>query len=361
MPRTFYPESKPNKESFLDVDDEHKLYYAEYGNPNGIPVVVCHGGPGAGSDPYFAQYFNPQQYRIVLFDQRGAGKSTPKGSLNNNTTKHHISDMEKLRKHLGIKQWVVQGGSWGATLALLYAEAHPKCVLGLILRGVFLGREKDTHGFTTEGCPAALLHSEQWEIFKEKAKALLDRVNFKMPMNNLIDVFYTLLTQPNKQIQSEAAALFSWWEECNATLKYDQTEVDWAGSEDGVNMGITEITYMKNHWYIEENQILKNVEAIKNIPIYIVNGQYDLVCPKNQAAELAKHLKNVVAHYPISGHAGSQPETVHFLVESTDALAKRLNQEMKVVSLPNALSILGASTIQQANQVNQSDYVPKHQ
>lgn len=355
MQKKLYPEIKPHCESTLKVDGEHTLYFAEYGNPKGIPVVVCHGGPGAGSDSYFAQYFNPTEYRVIVFDQRGAGQSTPKGSLNNNETKHHIHDIEKLREHLKIDRWAVKGGSWGATLALLYAEAHPDRVLGLILRGVFLGRDKDTTQFVTENSFAALNHSVEWKKFKEQTAGLVELAKLTVDMSDLITVFYALLNQPNKAIQSKAAVLFSWWEESISTKEPNQSEVDWSYSEDGINMGKTEITYLKNRCYLRENQILEEIKKIENIPTFIVQGNLDLVCPPYQAQELAKNLKDVTLHFSDAGHWGKEVDTINYLVQSTDALAIKLKQTLKVVQLPaNYLGQFGDESMPRTGTLSNS-------
>lgn len=341
----FYPEIKPNQEYRLEVSKTHTLAISEYGNEKGIPIAVCHGGPGAGAPAFYARYFDPAIYRIVLFDQRGAGDSTPKGCMEENTTQDLIEDMEKIRKKLNIDKWALLGGSWGTTLALLYAEAYPQRVLGLVLRGVFLARKQDTYTFLEDGCPAAKLHSKDWQTFKNTTKKLLSEAKLECVEKELgsaqyvIDTYYTLLTQTSNEIRTKAAAAFALWEKANSYLKPAKEDLDWCMSPDGVNMGITEITYMKNDWFIKENEILNKIKTIENIPTYIVQGAYDLVCPPYQADELEKHLKNVTRHDPISGHSTMEPETINCLVAATDDLGQRLHKTLSTDNKTSASQV----------------------
>lgn len=329
-PRSLYPVSDlPRIEKRYKVSDLHELYLAEYGNPKGMPVMICHGGPGSGCRPYFAGYFNPELYRIILLDQRGSGHSTPKGCMKENTTQDLIADMEVVRKDLNIDKWVVCGGSWGSTLALLYAEAHPDCVIALMLRGVFLGRAKDCIDFICDKSIAAETHPTEWAAYKANVETMLSEANLTVDTKvsddrYIIDASYELLIKGNDETKNKAAASLTNWEKLNSYLEWtDVTEESL--SPDGVNMGLTEVSYFKHHCFIKENQILDNLASIAHIPIYIVQGRFDLVCPRKQSVELElAHKKSggqVIRHDPICGHAGNEPGIIDGLVKSSDHIA----------------------------------------
>lgn len=335
--RKLYPETKPYKTDALNVDDLHTLSIEEYGNPNGIPVVYLHGGPGAGSSPFYAQYFDPQKYRIILFDQRGSGKSIPKHSMVNNTTWHLVEDIEKIREHLGIKKWAVGGGSWGSTLALVYAEKYPNRVSGLILRGVFLAREADCHAFGEDNTPAAFLHARAWKKLKSEIADLLKQINKPHSSSGkVLDDVYELLVCEDKEVAKKAAVAWSIWEESVSMLEETpQSEIDWAKSEDGLNMGITEVTYMKSLCFIDDKTAILNKENIARIndagfPVYFFSGKYDLVCPPNQADDLEDALTNRIRYFPLAGHAGDDPGNIDCFVRAADELAIKLEEQLSI-------------------------------
>ena len=325
MMNTLYPASEPIKTHRLQVSTTHNLYIAEYGNPHGIPVLYCHGGPGAGSKPQHAQYFDPKHFRVILFDQRGSGLSKPLGSLEENTTAHLIADMEKIREYLEIDTWVVGGGSWGTTLSLVYAETYPERVLSLILRGVFLGRAEDALDLLHDQSPAALFHYPAWVQFIEKTKSLAQAANISMQNKPLLTCYMELLNHGDVALRREAASTMSRWELQNAYLNDAAlADIEWSMSDDGVNMGLMEVTYLFHHCYLEDNQILKNAHLINHIPTHVIHGKYDLVCLPKQADLLCQELKNCTRYYPIAGHSGSEPETIDAMVNASQAIAEHL-------------------------------------
>ncbi|KTD57809.1 prolyl aminopeptidase [Legionella shakespearei] len=331
--RAFYPEISPNEEHMIAVDSGHELYVASYGNKSGIPIIALHGGPGSGTSPYFAQFFDPEKYHIILADQRGAGKSTPKGKMEANTTQHLIADIEIIRTFFKIDKWAVFGGSWGSSLALLYAEAHPDKVLGLVLRGIFLGRDNDVSAFVREGCPAALMHSKQWAKLKNHLTALINKsemTHLSVEKDKIYHICFELLQHPDEEIRSEAAGTIATWEKLNSYLEINEDELVLGSSPDGVNMGLTESTYFEHSCFIEHNQILRDIARLKGIPTFIVQGKYDLVCPPYMADELEIAMQEVngpveglITRFDtLAGHSQKETENVSALIKSTDELAK---------------------------------------
>lgn len=332
---SLYPELKPNHEYQLKVDSLHQLYFASYGNQSGIPVITLHGGPGSGSAPYFAQFFDPNLYHIIVADQRGSGLSTPKGEIQANTTAHLIADLEMIRETLAISQWVVFGGSWGSTLALLYAEAYPHTVLGLILRGIFLARQHDLSVFTREDCPAALIHSTAWQCFKDDTQQLLRKANLedKRIGDTIYQIYYQLLTQADQSIAEKAAATLAAWEKRNSFLLMDENELNWSYSPDGINMGKMEAYYFENQCFIRPNQILEEIGHLKGIQIYIIQGIYDLICPSYQANELESALRTInaqqeliVRYNTLAGHSQKEAATRHALIIAAQQLANKIRK-----------------------------------
>lgn len=331
----FYPVISPNSKQFIPVGSGHEIYVATYGNKAGIPVIMLHGGPGSGTSPYFAQFFDPETYHIILADQRGAGLSTPKGQMKANTTQHLIEDMETIRKLFNIDKWAVFGGSWGSSLALLYAETHPERVLGLILRGIFLVRENDITAFVREDSPAALLHSRQWATFKADITRLI--VDAGMPhlsveKDKIYHICYELLQHPDQGIREKTAGTISAWEKLNSYLELDEDDLAWGHSPDGVNMGLTEATYFEHGCFIKPNQVLNDIDRLKGIPIHIVQGKYDLVCPPYMADELETALRDInaeraddliVRYDTLAGHSHKEPANVSALIQSGNQLATR--------------------------------------
>jgi len=297
----------------LQVDDLHTLYIEECGNPAGLPVVFLHGGPGAGCSPLHRRYFDPDKYRIILFDQRGCGKSTPHACLENNTSQHLVADIEAIREHLKINQWVVFGGSWGSTLGLLYAQAYPQSVSGLILRGIFLAREKDVQWFYQQG--TSRLFPDYWEKFIKPVP--------EEERDDMVAAYYRQLTGDNEIQQLRAAKAWSIWEGMTATLQTDSAVIgSFSNSHAALSIARIECHYFINHCWLESNQLISNIDSIRHIPAYIVHGRYDVICPVEQAWALSKTWPE--AELSIIGDAG------HAIVEPgiTDALL-RASREME--------------------------------
>lgn len=313
---SLYPDIKPYVSHSVQVDDLHTLHVEECGNPDGLPVVFVHGGPGAGCEAYHRRFFDPNVYRIVLFDQRGAGRSTPHAELVRNTTGHLVSDMERIRTHLNIERWVVFGGSWGSTLGLVYAETHPDKVLGLILRGIFLCRRWEIQWFYQEG--ASRLFPDYWEDYL-KTIAPAER-------GDMVSAYYKLLTGDNEIARMAAAKAWATWEGRCSTLKPRSEVVHQFGDpRTALSLARIECHYFMNDSFLAPDQILSNAHRLKDIPGVIVHGRYDVVCPIQNAWELhdawpEAELK-IIAD---AGHSATEPGIVDALVSSTRAMGLRL-------------------------------------
>jgi proline iminopeptidase len=312
---TLYPEISSRNEFYLSVSDGHELWIAEYGNPQGIPAVFLHGGPGAGCESYHPRFFDPEKYRIILFDQRGSGRSKPYASLQENTTQHLIADIEIIRDELNIDKWVVFGGSWGSTLGLAYAQAHANKVLGLVLRGIFLCRPEDITWFYQQG--ASAIFPDYWQDYQAVIPV--------KERNDMVKAYYQRLTSDNKQEQLNAAREWSVWEGRTSTLHPKQSVTDhFGGDEVALSLARIECHYFMYGSYLEPNQLLRDAYLLTDIPGYIVHGRYDVVCPITQAYAL--HQVWPQADYyiaPTSGHSASEPEIVSALVTATNELATR--------------------------------------
>jgi proline iminopeptidase len=308
-----YPEIEPFDTGTLPVSDIHTLYYERCGNPEGRPAVFLHGGPGGGLEPEYRRYFDPHAYHVVLFDQRGAGRSTPHAELRENTTWDLVADMERLRERLGITSWVVLGGSWGSTLGLAYAEAHPDRVDALILRGIFLGREHEIRWLYQEG--ASALFPDVWEGYLEPIP--------EAERDDLLAAYHRRLTGGSEAGRLQAARAWSVWEASISKLRPDPDLVDHLSEpHQAVALARLECHYLFNRCFLQaDSQLLDGVEAIAGIPGAIVNGRYDVVCPARNAWALhrawpAAQLELV----PDAGHSGLEPGIVAALVAATDRL-----------------------------------------
>jgi proline iminopeptidase len=309
--RTLYPPIEPFDQGMLSVSPVHSLYYEQSGIPTGKPVVFLHGGPGGGSLPDYRRYFDPASYRIVLFDQRGAGKSTPHANLEENTTWHLVEDIEKIREHLGIDRWQVFGGSWGSTLALAYAQTHPDRVSELLLRGIFLCRPKEIKWFYQEG--ASWLYPDVWEQYVN--------VIPEAERGDMVSAYYKRLTSEDQTVRLEAARAWSVWEGSTSKLLPDTKMIEHFGEvEFAVAFARIECHYfMHNSFFETDNYLIENIDKIRHIPAVIVHGRYDVVCPILSAWEL--HRAWPEADFRIVGDAGhsvSEPGTTSALVEATD-------------------------------------------
>jgi len=306
-----FPEIAPRDSGYLQLDGLHSMYWEESGNPAGIPVVFLHGGPGAGSGPQHRRFFDPSHYRIVIFDQRGAGRSRPFGELQNNTTPHLIADIELLREKLGISQWVVFGGSWGSTLALAYAEAHPDRCLGLILRGIFLCRPVEIDWFLY-----GLRHifPDQWALFSGHIP--------EPERGDLLHAYHRRLTDPDPSIHMPAARAWGIYEgACSTLLPNHDTVSHFASDSVALSLARIEAHYFVNHIFLPENALLNQVDRIRHLPCFIVQGRYDAVCPAASAYEL--HQAWPTAHFSMvadAGHAAFEPGIRSELVRATEAM-----------------------------------------
>jgi len=306
-----FPEIAPRDSGYLQLDDLHSMYWEESGNPNGIPVVFLHGGPGAGSGPQHRRFFDPTRYRIVIFDQRGAGRSRPFGELRNNTTPLLISDIELLRKKLEINQWVVFGGSWGSTLALAYAEAHPERCLGLILRGIFLCRPSEIEWFLYG---LRQIFPDQWEKFSSHIP--------EAERGDLLHAYHSRLIDPDPAVHMPAARAWGTYEgACSTLLPSIATQNHFASDSVALSLARIEAHYFVNHIFLPENSLLDQIDRIRHLPCHIVQGRYDAVCPAVSAYEL--HQVWPTAHYTVvadAGHAAFEPGIRSELVRATEAM-----------------------------------------
>jgi proline iminopeptidase len=306
-----YPEIEPYQQGHLKVSPVHEIYYEQSGNPDGRPVVFVHGGPGGGTEAFQRRFFDPAAYRIVLFDQRGAGKSRPSGSLEDNTTWHLVADMERLREELGIDRWVVFGGSWGSTLGLAYAETHPERVRGLILRGIFLVRPKEIAWFYQEG--ASFVYPDAWEAYLEPIPPA--------ERGDLVAAYYRRLTSPDPAVRVRAARAWSVWEGSTSKLHPDPKLIARFGSDAFAEaFARIECHYFAHGSFLRvPDQLLDGVERIRHIPGVIVQGRYDIVCPMVSAWDLHRRWPEAEFHVvPDAGHSAMEPGTVDRLVEATD-------------------------------------------
>ncbi len=309
--RELYPEIAPYNTGRLQVSDLHTLHYEEVGNPQGKPAVFLHGGPGGGIDPVYRQYFDPQQWRLILFDQRGCGQSTPHAELRENTTWDLVQDIEVLRQHLDIDRWVVFGGSWGSTLALAYSQTHPQACQGLILRGIFMLRPAELHWFYQEG--TSNLFPEAWDAYLQPIPP--------EERHDLITAYYQRLTSDDPAIQLEAAKAWSIWEATTSKLIPDPDLQEKCGEDTfATAFARIECHYFMNKGFFEtEDQLLRGCDRIQHLPIVIVQGRYDVVCPAKSAWELHQQLPNSeLLMIPDAGHSVTEPGIRSALVTATD-------------------------------------------
>ncbi|WP_437669980.1 prolyl aminopeptidase [Sorangium sp. So ce131] len=309
--RTLYPEIEPYRAGRLRVSDLHEIYFEESGNPRGKPVVFVHGGPGGGTEPKQRRFFDPAAYRIVLFDQRGCGRSTPHACLEENTTWHLVSDMEALREHLGIERWQVFGGSWGSTLSLAYAEKHPDRVTELVLRGIFLLRKQELDWFYQRG--AGAIFPDAWEEYLAHIP--------EAERGDLLGAYHRRLTSPDAEVQRRAARIWSVWEGRTSCLFVSQDLVAKTAAEDfALAFARIECHYFMNKgFFTTDTQLLDDVHHIRHIPTVIVHGRYDIVCPAESAWALHRAFPEAdLRIVPDAGHSAMEPGILHELVEATD-------------------------------------------
>ena len=312
--RTLYDEVEPYDSGYIRVSPVHELYYEQCGNPNGKPVVFLHGGPGAGLIPDYRRFFHPETYRVVLFEQRGAGRSKPYASLDDNTTWHLVRDIELIREQFGIDKWLVFGGSWGSTLALAYAEAHPERVHGLVLRGIFLCRPKEIRWFYEDNQGASAIFPETWEQYV--------RIIPEAERGDMIGAYYRRLTSDDAAARLEAAQAWSIWEASALKLLPDQKMIDnFAEPEKAIALARIECHYFVNNSFFDtDNYLIEQVDRIRHIPAVIVHGRYDMVCPFMNAWDLHRAWPEAKLEIiPNAGHAATEPGIADALIRATDS------------------------------------------
>lgn len=312
-----YPPIVPYRQGVLDTGDGHEIYWELCGNPNGIPVVFLHGGPGGGCSPAQRQMFDPDKYCILLFDQRGCGRSVPHASLENNTTWHLVADIERLRVIAGVEKWIVFGGSWGSTLALAYAQTHPDRVMGLILRGIFTLRKEELSWYYQEG--ASWIFPDKWDEFVAPIP-LSER-------GDMMAAYRKRLIGEDTQEQKKAAIAWSVWEGSTLTLYPDVSMVS-QHLDAGYALAFSRI---ENHYFVhggwmDEGQLLNNIDIIRHIPAIIVQGRYDMATPVKTAWELHKAWPEAQFHLiDDAGHAMSEPGIMRALLEATNHFAQKFS------------------------------------
>jgi proline iminopeptidase len=311
-----YPEIKPYATHKLRVDSIHSLYIEESGEPEGIPILFLHGGPGAGCEPNHRRFFDPNKYRIILFDQRGCGHSTPHAELRGNTTSNIVSDIEMIREHLGVNGWILFGGSWGSTLALVYAETHPNRVLGLVLRGIFLCREKEIKWFYQQG--ADRVFPDYWQDYIS--------IIPESERSDMVQAYHKRLTGSDELARMAAAKSWSMWEARTATLLPNKKLLQhFCNPHVALSLACIESHYFTNNAFLQPNQLLENAHRLSDIPGVIIQGRYDLICPMESAWELqqawpSSDLKII----DNAGHAASEPGITKALVQATDYFAEQI-------------------------------------
>ena len=315
MTLDIFAEIQPYDTGWLTVDGGHTLYFEQCGNPDGKPAVFLHGGPGSGSGPVWRRYFDPTKYRIVLFDQRGCGKSTPHASLVDNTTRHLVSDIEKLRVHLEIERWLVLGGSWGSTLSLAYAQEHPARVSELILYGIFLGSKAEIDWFYQQG--ANFILADAWDDFASLIP--------EDKRDDMLEAYFSLLNSENDAVRLKAAQAWSMWEAQGLRLVPDAAQIAaFTEPNQALAQARIECHYFRNECFLQPNQLIENLSKIAHIPAILIQGRYDMVCPFKSAWTLSKHyVQSELVIVPMSGHSARETGTTHEIIAATNRFALR--------------------------------------
>ncbi|MCK6596776.1 MAG: prolyl aminopeptidase [Bdellovibrionaceae bacterium] len=309
---TFFPPIEAYNSGFLKVSNLHTIYFEECGSPKGKPIIFLHGGPGGGISEEHRRFFDPKEYRIILFDQRGCGKSTPFAELNENTTWDLVADIEKLRNHLAIDKWAVFGGSWGSTLALAYGVTHPERCVGFILRGIFLCRKWEINWFYQEG--ASLIYPDQWEVYWNQIAA--------NERTDMVSAYYKQLTSTDEKLKLKAAKVWSTWEASTSKLIPDSNFIsEYEEAEKALPFARIECHYFINKaFFPTDNYLLEQVHKINHLPCHIVHGRYDIVCPPKNAWELHKLWPTSKLFYiSDSGHSAMEKGILHQLIAATES------------------------------------------
>jgi len=313
-----YPPIHENRHFYLRADELHELYVEECGNPYGVPIVFLHGGPGSGCEPWHRQFFDPTRYRIILFDQRGCGRSRPHASLERNTTWDLVADMELIREELGIERWAVFGGSWGSTLALAYAQQYPARVSGMILRGIFLCRQRDIDWFYEQGHGVERIYPDYWQDYLAPIP--------EAERGNLVDAYYKRLTGENEIARMQVAKTWAIWEGRTANLQTkDSVLAHFSDPYTAMSVARIEAHYFIHQGFLEPDQLLRDAHRIAHLPGSIIHGRYDMICPPEQAFALHQAWPNAdFKLVPGCGHAASEPLIQQALVEATEKLLEHL-------------------------------------
>ncbi|MGO2133840.1 MAG: prolyl aminopeptidase [Marinobacter sp.] len=309
---TLYPDIKPYAKHRLAVEEPHELYVEESGNPEGIPVLFVHGGPGGGCEDYHRRFFDAERFRIILMDQRGAGRSTPLAELAGNSTDKLVQDMETIRLFLGVDRWLLFGGSWGSTLSLVYAQTHAERVLGLVLRGIFLCRPRDISWFYQEG--ASRVFPDYWQEFEAQIP--------ESERREMVSAYYRRLTSSNELEQIQAAKAWSIWEGRCATLQPNPRVVEHFGHPHvAIALARIECHYFMNSAFLEDNQIVRDAHKLRHIPSVIVHGRYDMVCPLDNALALSNAWPEAdLRIIRDAGHSASEPAIVDALIRGVEGV-----------------------------------------
>lgn len=309
-----YPPIEPFETGMLELDGVHRMYWEQSGNPDGVPAVFLHGGPGAGATAAHRRFFDPSHYRIIVYDQRGSGRSAPLGELSNNTTAHLVEDIETLRRHLGVGQWLVFGGSWGSMLAIAYGEAHPECCRGFVLRGIFLGAQYEIDWF---------LYGLK-SVFPEAWRRLVEQLS-EAEREDILHSFHRRLLDPDKSVHLPAARAWSGYEgACSTLLPSPETVAAFSGASMASALARIETHYFVNDLFMTENQLIENIGIIRHLPAVIVQSRYDMVCPIVTADAL--HTAWPEAEYvvvPDAGHSAMEPGVRSALIRATECFKLR--------------------------------------
>lgn len=320
MSRVLFPNIAVYQQEWLDVGDGHQLYLEQSGNPDGIAVVYLHGGPGGGSSKNHRRYFDPEKYRIILFDQRGCGRSKPSPSLNHNTSDHLVDDLELIRKHLNISRWLVAGGSWGTTLAILYGIQYPLNVLGFILRGIFLGTSVEYDWLYREHGAAG--------FFPEYYRDFTEQLTESKP-DSVLNDYYKVLTGDNEIAEIAASKAWCLWEQRLSTIEHHPIDIQHLNNHhQALCMAKISSHYFVNQCFIAEGFILNNVSAIAEIPAVILHGRYDMVCQLRSADQLVQKWSNAQLQIlPNAGHSGFELQTIDAFCKAADTMADFINEQ----------------------------------
>jgi len=320
MFKTLFPKISAFKKEWLAVGDGHEVYVEQSGDPNGIPVIYLHGGPGGGSSENYRRYFDPNIYRIILFDQRGCGLSTPVASINNNNTQILIDDIEQIRVHLNIKQWLVTGGSWGTTLGLVYGVYYPQKVLGFILRGLFLGSQEEYDWlYKANGAQG---------FFPEYYNEFIQGMN-QNEQSDPLSYFYKKLHSENEIAVISASKRWALWEYRLSSIEHQHTsQLKVEDPHQALCMAKISSHYFINHCFISENFILKNIDKINTIPAILIHGRYDMVCQIKIAHQLAEQWDNAQLQIlPNAGHSGFETQTIDAFCKATEVMSKFIKEK----------------------------------